>query len=222
MVATIQSGSPFNVDPRRVAAWSGVLLLHVLVLGMMLLPRDTLKLRSITAVVDPVIEFEPFSPPPLPPPPPIAVPPPPINLVPLAPPPVTLAPEPVIAAAAPPVIDSPGERIVVPPNPGSIPGEPSGVSTGPTLVSLKKAYAPPPPYPRPALIKGIEGTVELRVLVDAKGLPQSVEVIGGSGNRHLENAAVRAVKRWRFHPLLIDGQPSPAWAHVPVVFSIDD
>jgi len=88
------------------------------------------------------------------------------------------------------------------------------------MVSLQTRYAPPPLYPRRELMREIDGTVELRVLVSIEGLPQTVEVIGGNGNRNLQMAAVRGVKRWRFKPYAVDGVTRPVWARVPVVFRI--
>lgn len=56
----------------------------------------------------------------------------------------------------------------------------------------------PPEYPPRAVRQGQEGTVLLRVDLDAAGLPLAVAVERSSGHRLLDQAALAAVRRWRF------------------------
>jgi len=96
------------------------------------------------------------------------------------------------------------------------------VGSSPQLLILRAVHSPPPAYPRRELARGISGQVELRVLVGINGLPQRIEVIGGSGIGAFELAAIRAVKRWRFAPHSVDGQARSAWARVPLNFRIEN
>jgi protein TonB len=81
--------------------------------------------------------------------------------------------------------------------------------------------ATPPAYPLQALRAGVQGTVLLRVLVDAGGKPVQVAIERSSGSRTLDDAARRHVlAAWRFHPAMRDGHAIEAWALVPVQFNL--
>lgn len=212
------------IDPKRVLAISGVFLIHLMALAVLLLPRQPVEFwRPAEVEYDMVIA--PDEPPPPKPPEPIVVPPPPLQLVPVTPMPpmaATLSPIPVAPTASNDiVVDTPSDLPVV--ANVNVDAEASGpaLGTAGNLVTLSKRSGLPPTYPRRELIGGIEGDVLLRVLVDEFGVPQTIEVIGGTGNRNFELAAIRALKRWRFHPHSVDGVARPAWARVPVAFRMD-
>jgi TonB family protein len=76
----------------------------------------------------------------------------------------------------------------------------------PALKVLKKVNAVYPPAAKEARIKG---TVILRVLVDRTGEVEDVEVLKGLP-KGLSDAAVTAVRQWRFEPATVDGKPVPA------------
>lgn len=79
-----------------------------------------------------------------------------------------------------------------------------------------------PAYPVAALRAREEGTVLLRVEVDAQGLPTSVDIERSSRSRELDRAARDAVKQWTFSPAIENGQPVPATVTVPVEFMVED
>mgnify|MGYP001205435586 FL=1 len=88
--------------------------------------------------------------------------------------------------------------------------------------SLEYAAAPPPTYPRDALMDGLQGTVYLKVLVDVDGKPLSVEIQRSSGHRKLDDAAKRQVlKKWKFRPAMQNGQAIQVYGIVPVHFSLE-
>ncbi len=223
MVYAVRQNHRWTIDGKRVLAFAGVLLLHLILLGIVLLPREPMSL-SVATPQPPVVSVEWVmtpEPPPLPPPP-IVMPPPPVNLQVATPPPsvmpqVRAAP---VTTTTEIVLDAPSELPVLPP------GEfDSGSTSDPglghgLLLTLKVKSGRPPAYPRRELAKGIEGDVVLRVLVDATGMPQTIEVIGGTRNRNFERAAINALKRWRFNPHTVDGVPRSAWARVPVTFRL--
>ena len=80
---------------------------------------------------------------------------------------------------------------------------------------------PAPRYPREALRMGAGGTVRITVTVAADGSVERLELAGSSGNRHLDRAALEAVRRWRFQPATRNGQPVVAEVSVPIVFNPD-
>jgi protein TonB len=60
----------------------------------------------------------------------------------------------------------------------------------------------------------------LRVLVNAKGTPDKVELKSSSGSNRLDDAALETVKHWRFIPARQGDQPVAAWVLIPITFSL--
>jgi protein TonB len=71
------------------------------------------------------------------------------------------------------------------------------------LVAMSMTY---PQYPEQARIKGIEGDVLVRYRIGKNGRVLEVEVLHAA-DKILTEAAVRAIKYWRFRPKLENGQP---------------
>lgn len=78
----------------------------------------------------------------------------------------------------------------------------------------------PPIYPETARRAGWEGRVTVRVEVSADGLPISVALEKSSGYGVLDQAALRAVKGWRFQPRTIGGVAMAGMVDVPVNFTL--
>ncbi len=79
---------------------------------------------------------------------------------------------------------------------------------------------PAPTYPASAKRMGEEGKVFLRVYVEASGIPSKVEVRTSSGSDRLDQAALEAVRRWKFVPAKQGDKPVPASVVVPITFSL--
>jgi protein TonB len=79
---------------------------------------------------------------------------------------------------------------------------------------------PLPDYPRAALRAGDEGSVLLRIAIDAYGTPTDVQVIqrSGSHDRSFDRAAIQAARQWRFAPVMRGGKAVPATVQLPVDF----
>lgn len=77
-----------------------------------------------------------------------------------------------------------------------------------------------PKYPPQALRSGVEGSVSVRVEVDANGNPTDVKVVERTGerSRDLDRAVVGAVRKWRFEPAMKDGKAIAGAVVVPVEF----
>jgi protein TonB len=78
-----------------------------------------------------------------------------------------------------------------------------------------------PEYPPAAFRAGEEGTVLLRVDVDANGKPANVGVVRRSGSRDLDRAAEQAVMKWTFTPAIKDGKAVASSVEIPVDFRMD-
>jgi protein TonB len=77
-----------------------------------------------------------------------------------------------------------------------------------------------PKYPPQALRAGVEGSVSVRVEVDANGNATDVQVVERSGerSRDLDRAVTDAVRKWRFEPAMKDGKAVAGAVVVPVEF----
>lgn len=156
------------------------------------------------------------------------------------PPPPEPIPEPVVQEPPPPVVD---ENEVKPPPPKPIPkpkpkpvAKPKPVPKPVEQPAPPKAETPPPltppsasagylknpapEYPPLAQRRGWEGTVLLRVHVLASGSPSEIHVQKSSGRDALDDAAVRAVKRWSFVPAKRGDVAQDGWVSVPIDFKL--
>ena len=89
--------------------------------------------------------------------------------------------------------------------------------------SFNAAYLqnPPPAYPAASRRQGQQGKVVLRVFVNTAGASDKVEVRSSSGFDRLDDAALEAVKRWRFVPARQGETPVAAWVLVPITFTLE-
>jgi protein TonB len=81
---------------------------------------------------------------------------------------------------------------------------------------------PPPAYPLSARRRGIEGTVLVRAEVAASGECLRAELKKSSGAEVLDQAALEAVKKWRFVPAKRGNQAVIAWVEVPITFKLEN
>jgi TonB family protein len=72
-------------------------------------------------------------------------------------------------------------------------------------------------YPEAARLRGAEGTVTVRLVVNELGVPTAVTLHRGVAP-DLDARAVAAVRQWRFQPATCDGRPVALEAKVEVVF----
>jgi protein TonB len=85
--------------------------------------------------------------------------------------------------------------------------------------SLKRKRYIEPEYPHDALLKKIGGSVTIAYTVDIKGDIQDVRVESADPAGVFDRAAIDAVKRWRYEPLLIDGVPTEVPARLTIRFA---
>jgi len=73
-----------------------------------------------------------------------------------------------------------------------------------------------PKYPEAARRAHIQGSVVLETLINANGRVQQVSAV--SGNPDLADAAMAAVRQWRYKPFTVDGKKVPIRTQVNVTF----
>jgi periplasmic protein TonB len=78
----------------------------------------------------------------------------------------------------------------------------------------------PPLYPQIAKELGVAGTVVLQVHISKNGTVEDLRVV--SGPKMLQQAAVNAVRTWRYRPYRINNQPTEIETNIAVDFSLTD
>ena len=124
------------------------------------------------------------------------------------------APAPAVPVSAPTTQDTP---------PVATPNHPvQSNAAGPKIVSSVEYLRPPrADYPHQARRMKEEGKVVLRVLVDALGHPEKVDVHQSSGFPRLDDAARLAMMRALFKPYTEDGKALSMIATATISFSLD-
>jgi protein TonB len=86
--------------------------------------------------------------------------------------------------------------------------------------TLKLLREVPPAYPREAERQGLSGWVDVEFTVTSSGATQDLVVRGSQPQRTFDQAAIDAVKRWRFEPVMRNGAPVPQRAAVRIRFQL--
>lgn len=131
---------------------------------------------------------------------------------PVKPEPAPQVAEPDVPAEAPPVESAP----------------PQPENATPSLPDQEPEYRaaylnnPLPGYPMVARRMGWQGKVVLNVEVLESGLPGQIKLHQSSGRDVLDNAAMQAVRGWRFVPARKNGLVVAKWFLVPIPFILKD
>jgi TonB family protein len=82
-----------------------------------------------------------------------------------------------------------------------------GASVDPAslVASLKRVRATTPDYPQNAMAQRIGGSVTLEYTVDTRGEPRDIHVVEATPPGVFDQAAINAVKHWRYAPMIVDG-----------------
>jgi protein TonB len=102
---------------------------------------------------------------------------------------------------------------------------PEPVPTGPVRVSSMSPssllHSVKPEYPRLAVITGTQGAVLIEAVITHEGTidPARLRVI--SGHILLVEAAVEAVKQWRYRPTLLNGEPVEVLTTITLNFTLN-
>lgn len=97
-------------------------------------------------------------------------------------------------------------RLTAPPTKWDVKQEPDPPKKAPITRRLIAVSRVMPVYPWRPKAMGIEGWVKLEVIVDTDGSVSQVTVVDDKPKDMFAQAAVKAIKQWRFKPAFIDGQ----------------
>lgn len=98
------------------------------------------------------------------------------------------------------------------------PAGPSGRADGPAEIITQVR----PEWPRRALTEGIEGWVRVSFTIRSDGTVTNARVVESHPGQLFDQAAVRAVERWRFRPRVVDGRPVERQATQVLDFDLDN
>lgn len=128
-----------------------------------------------------------------------------------------------VASAARPASGTPGGDLIAtvshmddPPVPPNVVARPS--SSGKSVIEAKLISSTPPVYPPQARQSNVEGDVLVAAEIDPTG-----RVVGAkatAGPVFLRQAAVDAVRRWKYEPATIDGRPSSSQITIRIQFRL--
>ncbi|MBD3349053.1 MAG: TonB family protein [Candidatus Eisenbacteria bacterium] len=78
----------------------------------------------------------------------------------------------------------------------------------------------PPQYPYGARERGIEGAVQIRMLVTTDGTVGDIQILDARPEGVFEDAVRRTVPQWKFAPGKVQGKPVTAWVVTTIHFNL--
>jgi protein TonB len=112
--------------------------------------------------------------------------------------------------------DSLGAGLGIANNQPAAPAAP--VAVGGDVKQAKLISSVPPEYPALAKAQHVSGGVTIDALIDATGHVTKMKVI--SGPTLLHQAAMDALKQWKYQPAMLDGKPVPMHLSVTIQFRL--
>jgi protein TonB len=134
-------------------------------------------------------------------------------------------PRPKPAARLPAVNPDPPpapEQITVASTPSAaLPAAPAATTVTALSREVEYLYNPPPDYPRRARRLGLEGEVLIRTRILPNGESDELVLAHSSGHALLDQAAMAAVRKWRFRPARRGDALIVSWVEIPVRFRLE-
>ncbi len=106
--------------------------------------------------------------------------------------------------------------VVTLPTADRAPHEP--IRVGGMIEPPRRVFSVPPVYPPIARAAHVEGVVILEAIIDEEGRVRQAKPLKSLAL--LNDAAIDAVRQWRFTPTLLNGQPVAVVMTVTVIFSL--
>jgi periplasmic protein TonB len=106
------------------------------------------------------------------------------------------------------------------PEPNSATPKPKSIRVGGNVAAANLIHQVTPVYPKDAKKHHIQGTVVLHAIIGQDGTLKTVEYV--SGPAALVTSATDAVRKWRYKPTLLKGEPIEVDTTISVVFALGD
>lgn len=97
---------------------------------------------------------------------------------------------------------------------------PHRTRVGGNVIPAKLVHQTNPEYPEDAQSRGVQGAVVLRAVISLDGAPLSLTSLA-SPDPQLTEAAMNAVKQWRYQPSLLNGKPVETATTITVNFQLE-
>ena len=111
---------------------------------------------------------------------------------------------------------------VAPPPPPKVeapkPAAPQRIRVGGNVQKALQLFTPSPVYPPLAKQARIQGVVKLNAIISKEGTIEQLTVV--SGHPLLIPSALEAVKKWRYKPTLLNGEPVEVITQIDVNFTL--
>ena len=85
------------------------------------------------------------------------------------------------------------------------------------LYPLSQVY---PAYPEYARLRSQEGSVVVRYIIGKNGRVRDVSILRSSNSKYFDESATRAIRTWRFKPMMENGQPVEVVHDLTVIFQL--
>jgi protein TonB len=104
------------------------------------------------------------------------------------------------------------------PAPNSSTPKPKSIRVGGGVASANLIHQVKPVYPKDAKKQHITGTVLLHAIIGKDGTIENLEYV--SGPPELTPSAMEAVKKWRYKPMLFNGDPVRVDTAISVIYRL--
>lgn len=115
-------------------------------------------------------------------------------------------------------IPDPGPFIAPDPGPKTIPVPPEPVRIAATLITPDRLLRPPYPADKQRLDE--EGSLRLKLFIDARGRVTAVEPVGKVDRSFFESARRHLIANWRYKPATEDGHPVASSMTITLTFRL--
>jgi TonB family protein len=105
-------------------------------------------------------------------------------------------------------------------SPNTGPSPPRRIRVGGNVQATKLVHQANPVYPERARAQGVQGIVLLEAVISKEGTIRAIRVVNKLADPELVDAAVEAVKNWRYEPTLLNGQPIEVVTTITVNFRL--
>ena len=99
-------------------------------------------------------------------------------------------------------------------------GPPHRIRVGGNIQQMKLVHQVKPIYPERAQAQGVQGIVLLEAVISKEGSIRAMRVVNKLADPELVDAALEAVKNWRYEPTLLNGQPIEVVTTITVNFRL--
>ena len=85
------------------------------------------------------------------------------------------------------------------------------------LLVVKRVY---PDYPEDQRLAGFQDTVVIRYIIGTDGWIKELNILQHAKQKAFDDATIKALREWRFQPLLQDGRPIEVVHELTVFFEL--